>query len=98
MDRPQPPPLFRTTHDASSTFIPLRRGVPIETVNAEVQCHSGRTIMPHRLCAVCRIEGTLLEGGSKDSMVDYFKCRQCGRVWTHPKPDPKAEPHSPVKS
>jgi uncharacterized Zn finger protein len=50
--------------------------------------------MPNRLCAVCRIEGTLLENSSEGSLVSYFKCGQCGRVWT----DSKAHPDTPAKN
>jgi rubredoxin len=46
--------------------------------------------MPQRQCPVCRIEGTLLEHSSQDAVVDYFRCSQCGRIWTHRKGDPNS--------
>ena len=49
--------------------------------------------MPHSLCPVCRIEGTLLESSGEDAVVEYFRCSRCGRIWTHRKGDP----NSPAK-
>ena len=44
--------------------------------------------MPNRSCAVCHVEGRLLDATSKDAVVDYFRCDRCGRIWTHQKGDP----------
>jgi len=41
--------------------------------------------MPHRLCPKCCHTGRLLEVTSKDAAVDYYRCDDCGHVWTHQK-------------
>jgi len=46
--------------------------------------------MPHRICPNCQIQGRLLEGPSQDSMVEYWRCDQCGHVWSHDKSNPNA--------
>jgi hypothetical protein len=33
----------------------------------------------------------LLEGVSTNSVMNYFRCEQCGHVWTIPKDDPEAD-------
>jgi hypothetical protein len=50
--------------------------------------------MPYRFCPVCREPGRMLPESSADSLVEYYRCDTCGRVWTHRKDDPR----SPAKS
>ena len=44
--------------------------------------------MPQRSCPICEQPGRLLEGISRDSHVDYFRCDPCGHVWSHSKFEP----------
>jgi rubrerythrin len=37
----------------------------------------------------------LLEGSSQDAVVEYWRCDQCGHVWTHEKANPNS-PHKDV--
>jgi uncharacterized Zn finger protein len=48
--------------------------------------------MPHRICAKCRFVGRLLEETSKEASVEYYRCDNCGHVWTHEKDNPDAPP------
>jgi uncharacterized Zn finger protein len=48
--------------------------------------------MPHRLCATCQVQGRLLEHTSQDALVEYYRCPECGNVWTHEKADPNSPP------
>ena len=50
--------------------------------------------MPHRSCPTCEKPGRLLPDSSADSVVEYFRCDSCARVWSHRKNDP----NSPAKS
>jgi hypothetical protein len=45
--------------------------------------------MPYRFCPVCREPGRMLPESSADSLVGYYRCDTCGRVWTHRKDDPQ---------
>jgi uncharacterized Zn finger protein len=36
-------------------------------------------------CPDCQIEGRVLPGVSAEARVDYYRCDQCGQVWTTPK-------------
>lgn len=36
-------------------------------------------------CHNCKREGALLEGISERAYVDYYRCPECGAVWTAPK-------------
>ena len=46
--------------------------------------------MAHRLCPNCQIQGRLLEGPSQDAFVEYYRCDECGHVWTHQKDHPQS--------
>ena len=50
--------------------------------------------MPHRLCSICQVQGRLLEHTSQDALVEYYRCDECGHIWTHE----KANPNSPPKA
>ena len=49
--------------------------------------------MPHRVCPKCLHDGRLLEATSEAAWVAYYRCDNCGHVWTHE----KARPDSPPK-
>jgi transposase-like protein len=51
--------------------------------------------MPHRLCPNCQIQGRLLEGPTQNAWVEYWRCDQCGHIWTHDKTNPNS-PHVDV--
>jgi len=36
-------------------------------------------------CQHCKREGERLEGMSQRAYVDYYRCPECGGVWTAPK-------------
>jgi hypothetical protein len=48
--------------------------------------------MPYRLCPQCQKPGRLLESSSSIANVLYFRCDDCGHVWTHDKDNPNAPP------
>ena len=48
--------------------------------------------MPHNICPICNQPGRQLEGVSRDSHVDYFRCDPCWHVWSHSKFEPAAPP------
>jgi transposase-like protein len=51
--------------------------------------------MPHSKCPACRsIRAQSLEGTTKDAMVDYYRCADCGHVWSLKKDTPDAEPRN----
>ena len=49
--------------------------------------------MPDPLCVDCQTLGRLIEA-SRSARVDYYRCDQCGHVWSQHKSDPIA----PAKS
>jgi len=48
--------------------------------------------MPERLCPHCQRPGRFLEAPSRIAMVEYYRCNDCGHVWTYDKNDPDAPP------
>ena len=48
--------------------------------------------MPHRVCPKCQHDGRLLEATSQSARVDYYRCDECGHVWSHL----KGQPDSPA--
>ena len=49
--------------------------------------------MPHNIiCPICNQPGRQLEGITRDSHVDYFRCDPCWHVWLL---DSKFEPDGP---
>jgi len=54
----------------------------------------GSILMPHRVCPTCQTSGQMLPNSSEDSVVEYFRCDSCSRVWSHRKGDP----NSPAKT
>jgi hypothetical protein len=48
------------------------------------------TFEPHRVCPVCRKSGRLLPDSSVDSIVEYYRCDDCGRIWSHRKDNPES--------
>ena len=48
--------------------------------------------MPHRICRKCQHRGRLLEVSSSESFVEYYRCDNCGHVWTHEKDNPGGPP------
>jgi rubredoxin len=37
------------------------------------------------VCPNCRAHGEFLPSVSETARVNYYRCRQCGHVWTHEK-------------
>jgi hypothetical protein len=55
--------------------------------------------MPHQPCPVCRRDAPRwLESSSKEASVNYYRCDECGSVWTVPKTDPAALPQLITKA
>ena len=48
------------------------------------------TLQPHRLCPVCRTPARLLPDSSANSIVEYYRCDDCGRIWSHRKDNPES--------
>jgi len=48
-------------------------------------CHGGESAV--KFCSVCGNEGRIVRTASKIAVVDYYRCPQCGKVWTAPKAD-----------
>jgi uncharacterized Zn finger protein len=49
---------------------------------------------PLVICPHCKdAAGYQLETSSKVALVDYFRCKQCGHVWTLPKPGQDGQSH-----
>ena len=48
--------------------------------------------MPHRLCPKCSRDGRLLESASENAWVFYYRCDDCGHVWSYEKKQPNAPP------
>ena len=40
----------------------------------------------------CEVQGRLLEHTSQDAFVEYYRCHECGHVWTHEKANPNSPP------
>jgi hypothetical protein len=45
-----------------------------------------------RACPRCYSPGRFLEGASKETHVDYYRCDTCGHVWRYDKENPSASP------
>jgi len=55
---------------------------------------SGETSIPVIVCPHCKdTAGYQLEASSKVAVVDYFRCKHCGHVWTLPKPGQDGRGH-----
>jgi hypothetical protein len=48
--------------------------------------------MSHRHCPKCAYQGRLLKLAVVSLRVEYFRCDDCGHVWTHRKGDSEAPP------
>ena len=47
--------------------------------------------MPIRPCPECQHQPLrLLEAASKSAWVNYYRCDECGHLWTVPKDQPEA--------
>jgi uncharacterized Zn finger protein len=48
--------------------------------------------MPHQICPKCQRDGRFLEATSEAAWVEYYRCDECGHVWTHDKHKPDSKP------
>jgi len=69
-----------------------RCGFASETASSCVAYTSHPAAMPHRLCAICQVQGRFLEDISRHALVEYYRCDECGHVWTHEKANPNSPP------
>jgi uncharacterized Zn finger protein len=54
--------------------------------------------MPSRPCPICTTETVrLLDVASEDAYVNYYRCLNCGHVWTVPKSNPDGPIHHVTK-
>jgi len=54
--------------------------------------------MPERFCPDCRTPGRLLVTASEYAHVEYYRCDDCGQVWTYRKSEPGAPPRPVIKT
>jgi hypothetical protein len=70
---------------ASEPGVDALEGPLLNGSGSRQTCRLESSPMAHRLCPVCKNPGRLLNDPTTESIVEFYRCDKCNKVWSYQK-------------